>query len=88
MLTEEQKAEQRRLSLIAAENAKKVLKPGDRFRATKCPGTKRWATFVRWEGYWIVSKSGIDDFSARHIDRVNGKPVDFAQPYPHMPAND
>lgn len=86
MLTEEQKVEQRRLSLLAAENAKLVLKPGDRIRVTKCPGTRRWITFAGWDGYWIVSKSGGDDYSARCIDRVNGDPVDFTQPAPHHPV--
>jgi hypothetical protein len=77
MLTEEQKVENRRLSLIAAQNAKKVLKLGDRLRVTKCPGTKRWITFAGWEGYWIVSKSGINDYSPRCVDILNGRPVDF-----------
>lgn len=77
MLTEEQKAENRRLSLLACENAKRTLKPGDRLRVTKCPGTKRWITFAGWDGYWIVSKSGIDDYSPRCVDRLNDNPVDF-----------
>lgn len=85
VLTEEQKAENRRLSMLAIENARKTLKPGDRIRVTKCPGTRRWVTFAGWDGLWIVSKSGIDDFSARCIDRLNDLPVDFTQPAPHAP---
>lgn len=79
MLTDEQKAENRRLSMLAVQHAKQVLQPGDRLRVTKCPGTKRWITFSHWSGYWIVSKSGIDDYSPRCVDRRNGEPVDFTQ---------
>lgn len=79
MLTEEQKEERRRQSLIAEKNAKLVLKPGDRLRVTKCPGTKRWITFSHWDGHWIVSKSGIDDYSPFHADRVNDTAVDFTK---------
>lgn len=77
-ITEQQKEDERRQrSLRAVENAKKVLKPGDRIRVTKCPGTKRWITFSRWDGCWIVSKSGINDYAASTIDRLNGEPVEF-----------
>lgn len=76
-LTEEQKAECRRQSLIAEANAKRVLKPGDRLRVAKCPGTKRWITFASFDGHWIVSKSGINDYSPACVDMLNGKPVDF-----------
>lgn len=79
MLTEELRAESRRRGLIAEENAKKVLKPGDRLRVTKCPGTKRWITFDSWDGHWIVSKSGINDFSPMCVDMLNGEPVDFTK---------
>lgn len=79
MLSETEKEESRRLNRIAEANAKPVLKPGDRLRVTKCPGTKRWITFARWDGCWIVSKSGIDDYAPRSIDRLNGKPVDFTK---------
>lgn len=79
MLTEEQKAENRRLCMIAEKNAKKVLRVGDKIRVTKCPGTKRWITFAGWDGHWIVSKSGINDYSPRCVDMVNDVPVDFAR---------
>lgn len=78
-LTPEQQAEKRRLWTIAVENAKRTLKPGDRLRVTKCPGTKRWITFAGWDGNWIVSKSGINDFSPCSVDRVNSLAVDFTQ---------
>lgn len=78
-LTPEQQAENRRLWTIAVENAKRTLKAGDRLRVTKCPGTKRWITFAGWDGNWIVSKSGINDFSPRSVDRVNGLAVDFTK---------
>ena len=61
----------------ATKNAKKVLRVGDRVRVTKCPGTKRTITFSHWDGPWIVSKSGIDDYSATTVDRVNGIAVNF-----------
>jgi hypothetical protein len=77
MKTDEEKAEMRRIWAIAVENAKKVLKRGDRVRVTKCPGTKRTITFDHFDGNWIVSKSGIDDYSPCSVDRVNGEPVGF-----------
>lgn len=61
--------------LNSVAKAKKVLKKGDRIRVTKCPGTKRTVTFDHWDGNWIVSKSGINDYAATSIDRLNGKPV-------------
>lgn len=62
----------------ACAAARAALRPGDRLRVTKCPGTKRWITFAGWGGKWIVSKSGISDFSPLCVDRHNGTPVDFA----------
>lgn len=59
--------------------AKKVLKQGDRIRVTHCPGTKRTITFDHWDGNWIVSKSGKDDYSAMSIDRLNGQPISFKE---------
>lgn len=61
----------------AVVNAKKVLKKGDKIRVTKCPGTKRTITFSHFDGCWIVSKSGIDDYHPYTIDRLNGKPITF-----------
>ena len=78
MLTEEQKKENRRWAGLAEVNAKEMLKPGDRLRITKCPGTKRWIIFSHWDGHWIVSKLGIDDYHPVNVDFVNGLPVDFA----------
>lgn len=78
-MTEDQRIENRRLSVIAEQNAKKILKPGDRLRVTKCPGTKRWITFAKWDGHWIVSKSGIDDYSPLCVDRLNAEAVDFTK---------
>ena len=54
------------------------LRPGDRFRVTKCPGRKRWATFAQFDGGWIVSKSGVDDYFPGSVDMVNDEPVDFS----------
>lgn len=77
MLTEEQKEENRRWAELAEVNAKEMLKPGDRLRVTKCPGTKRWITFSHRNGHWIVSKSGIGDYHPFLVDMLNDQPVDF-----------
>lgn len=79
MSIEVQIKENRRLSLIAEENAKKILKPGDRLRVTKCPGTKRWIIFQCWDGHCIVSKSGINDFSPMCVDMLNSEHVNFTK---------
>lgn len=52
-----------------------VLKEGDRIGVTKCPGTKRVITFSHWDGYWIVSKSGINDNSPKSVYSINGVTV-------------
>jgi len=59
------------------EKAKLILKKGDRIRVTKCPGTKRTITFDHWDGNWIVSKSGIDDYHPINVDVVNGEKISF-----------
>lgn len=79
--TEEQLKECRARFKAAAINAKKILKLGDRVRVTKCPGTKRTITFAGWDGDWIVSKSGINDYAASNVDMVNGLIVDFGRPH-------
>lgn len=79
MLNEELRKLNHERSLLAEQNAKKVLKPGDRLRVTKCPGTKRWITFAGWDGHWIVSKSGINDYSPLCVDMLNGDAVDFTK---------
>lgn len=71
-------SDQRKQQCREAElKAKEVLKKGDRIRVTKCPGTKRTITFNHWDGCWIVSKSGINDYHPVNIDKVNGKSVLF-----------
>jgi len=64
---------------VIVENAKKVLKPGDRIRVTRCGGIVATYTFSHFEGYWIVSKSGIDDLSPASVFKLNGKPVNFGE---------
>lgn len=54
--------------------AKNILKTGDRVSCTKCPGTVRTFTFDGWEGQWMVSKSGIDDYHPCNIISINKKP--------------
>lgn len=72
-LTEERK----KMCQKAEVNAKKVLKANDRIRCTKCPGTKRVFIFSHWDGSWMVSKSGINDYHPVNVDVVNGIAVDF-----------
>jgi hypothetical protein len=71
------RSEKVRIYHLATSQAKATLKRGDRLRVTKCPGTKRWITFECWDGDWIVSKSGINDYHAITIDRVNDKAINF-----------
>ena len=69
---------EKKLACSKAEaTAKKVLKAGDRVRCTKWPGTKRTFTFSHWDGRWMVSKTGIDDYHPVNVDLVNGKPFVF-----------
>lgn len=80
MLTDEQMEERKKLCRIAVANAKKVLKPGDRLRVTKCPGTKRWIVFAEWrDGNEIISKSGLGEYHPFNVDMLNDKPVDFTK---------
>lgn len=79
MLNEAQRRHLQESSRLAEQNAKRVLKPGDRLRVTKCPGTKRWITFAGWDGHWLVSKSGINDYSPLCVDRLNEAAVDFTK---------
>jgi hypothetical protein len=51
--------------------AKKVLKKGDRVRCTMCSNTDRTFTFDHWDGCWMVSKSGINDYHPVNIKKVN-----------------
>jgi hypothetical protein len=62
---------------FATFNAKAVLKKGDRVRVSKCPGTKRIISFSHWDGQWMVSKSGRNDYHAINVDMVNCELVDF-----------
>jgi hypothetical protein len=71
------KDNRRRELVEATARAMRVLKPGDRIRVTKCPGTKRTITFDHFNGWEIISKSGRGEYSARSIDRLNGAPVNF-----------
>lgn len=66
-----------KLWLECVNKAKKVLKKGDRVRLKHCPGTLRTITFETWDGNWIVSKSGKNDYSAMGIDKINGEFINF-----------
>lgn len=79
MLTEEEKKERRRRFLLSVENAKKVLKPGDKCRGSHGCGPKRAFIFAGWDGNWIISQSGINDWAPGSVDRVNGHPVNFSE---------
>lgn len=63
----------------ASENARRILKYGDRIRCTRCGGVRAYYTFAGWCGNRIISKSGIDDLSAVNIDMLNGQPVSFVE---------
>lgn len=69
--------EEREKMLRIIARAKTILKTGDRVGCTKCPGTKRVFTFDCWDGNWMVSKSGINDYSPCSIYSINGVAVDF-----------
>jgi hypothetical protein len=69
--------ERKELDKKAEVFAKKILKQGDRVRCIKCPGTKRTFTFDHWDGCWMVSKAGIDDYHPINVDLVNGKTLYF-----------
>lgn len=56
----------------AVEKAKAILKKGDRVRVSKCMGIRRTITFDHWDGEWMVSKSGINDYHPINITKVNG----------------
>ena len=79
-LTEAELKASRERFIRAAAKAREVLKPGDRLRVTKCPGTKRWITFAGMDGDWICSKSGINDYSPSSVDRINQTAVDLGAP--------
>jgi hypothetical protein len=76
-MNEQEKTERQKKWVEAVNKAKQVLKKGDRIRVTKCPGRKRTIIFESWDGHWIVSKSGINDYSPTSIDMLNGKPHSF-----------
>lgn len=71
--------EQIKLCEAATENAKEILKRGDKISSTRCGGRKSAFTFDHWDGRWIVSKSGIDDIAAINIYKLNGVVIDFTK---------
>lgn len=81
-MTEEEIEAARAQSRLATANAKAVLKSGDKIRVARCCRRKATITVLGWDGNWITSKSGIAEYSAVCVDRLNGKPVDFTQPQP------
>lgn len=81
MLTYAERVNNAARCLAAIDKARSILKPGDRLRVAKCPGTKRTITFKCWDGRdscWMVSQAGIDDYHPVTIDRINGTPIDIA----------
>ena len=80
MRTEKEKQDAHERHLRAVKCAKKILKPGDKLRVERCCHLRKSTiTFAAWCGGWIVSKSGIDDYSPTCVDRLNGKPVDWGK---------
>ncbi len=77
----EEKVAKHQKALYSTEQAKKVLKEGDRIRVKpcRCHSKKVTITFSHFEndGQWIVSKSGGNEYHAMFIDMLNGKPVNF-----------
>lgn len=69
MITEEYRQAAKR----HRDEVAQILKKGDRVGATKCPGGKRVFTFSHFDGYWMVSISGIDDYSPCSIYSINGE---------------
>lgn len=61
----------------AIHKAVATLKKGDKVRCRKCPGRRRTFTFSHFDGPWMVSKSGINDYPPTSVDRVNGQPISF-----------
>ena len=76
-MTEEERAAKIQQHRKATELAKKVLKPGDKIRCSRCGGTRATYTFSHWDGNWAVSSFGIDDIAVMSIDRLNGQPISF-----------
>lgn len=77
MISSDEREHMLHLVVVAESNAKKMIKPGDRLRVGKCPGRKRSITYRDWNGPWIVSNTGINDFSPLSLDRLNDRQVDF-----------
>lgn len=70
-------SEERKQQLRAAEDrARAVLKPGDVLRVRRCAGVKSTFKMTGWDGRWITSATR-SDIHAVHIEKVNGKPVNF-----------
>jgi hypothetical protein len=55
--------------------AKRIISPGDRIGCVRCLGRKIVFTFNHWDGHWMVSKTGICDFSPVNIYSINGTKI-------------
>lgn len=64
----------------AVRRARGYLSKGDKVTTSKCPGRKRWFIFSHFDGPWMVSSTGIDDYHPQHVSKVNGCPIDFTKP--------
>lgn len=64
----------------ATKNAKNILKEGDRIRVKRCADVYENHVVLGWFGNWIDTNIGYGDVAAIHIDRLNGKPIDFTAP--------
>lgn len=47
------------------------IEKGDKIVCSKCPGNKRTFIFSHWDGCWMVSKTGINDFHPLNIYQIN-----------------
>lgn len=64
---------------ISVIKAKAFLKPGDKIRVlpSRCMAKKVIIVFSHWDGQWMVSITGRNEYHPDYIDQVNGEPKNF-----------
>ncbi len=67
-------------SLRARARAFEALHEGDKVSVGRCGGGIATFTFTGWDGYWMVGKSGVRDYSPSAIVSVNGQKASFLDP--------
>lgn len=71
---------QRAESLRAYHRARNCLKEGDKLCVSRCGGGRSTFIFAGWDGYWMVGKSGGNDYAPSAIVSLNGEKVSFLDP--------